>query len=182
MLRELSITGPKSHSSSVDASTADKVREKIRDRKRKEPPPVLPELELPLRKRSRVLPRRPGFRRKRDASASVRPSIPVTGAGKRFRPPIGTFRPPVMAKKPPAGAAAQAAPVGPSTVPVKPPQPVIPPAVVPPVARHKPAQATRVSDLASAGQEMGESAMEYGRAFMDWSFAANRGAAPTAPF
>ena len=38
------------------------------------------------------------------------------------------------------------------------------------------------TDLASAGQEMVESAMEYGRAFMDWSFAANRGAAPTAPF
>ncbi len=38
------------------------------------------------------------------------------------------------------------------------------------------------TDLASAGQEMVESAMEYGRAFMDWSFAVNRGAAPTAPF
>ena len=38
------------------------------------------------------------------------------------------------------------------------------------------------TDLASAGQEMVESAMDYGRAFMDWSFAVGRGAAPTAPF
>ena len=38
------------------------------------------------------------------------------------------------------------------------------------------------ADLASSGQEMVESAMNYGRAFMDWSFAVNRGAAPTAPF
>lgn len=38
------------------------------------------------------------------------------------------------------------------------------------------------TDLASCGQDMVESAMEYGRAFMDWSFAVNRGAAPTAPF
>lgn len=38
------------------------------------------------------------------------------------------------------------------------------------------------TDLASAGQEMVESAMNYGRAFMDWSFAVNRGAAPTSPF
>ena len=38
------------------------------------------------------------------------------------------------------------------------------------------------TDLASAGQEMVESAMDCGRAFMDWSFAVGRGAAPTAPF
>ena len=38
------------------------------------------------------------------------------------------------------------------------------------------------TDLASAGQDMVESAMDYGRAFIDWSFAVNRGAAPTAPF
>ena len=38
------------------------------------------------------------------------------------------------------------------------------------------------TDLASAGQEMAESAMDYGRAFMDWSFAVGRGTAPTAPF
>ncbi len=38
------------------------------------------------------------------------------------------------------------------------------------------------TDLASAGQEMVESAMDCGRAFMDWSFAVSRGSAPTAPF
>ena len=38
------------------------------------------------------------------------------------------------------------------------------------------------TDLASAGQEMVESAMDYGRAFMDWSFAVGRGSAPTAAF
>lgn len=38
------------------------------------------------------------------------------------------------------------------------------------------------TDLASAGQEMVESAMDCGRACMDWSFAVGRGAAPTAPF
>ena len=38
------------------------------------------------------------------------------------------------------------------------------------------------TDLASAGQEMVESAMDCGRASMDWSFAVGRGAAPTAPF
>ena len=38
------------------------------------------------------------------------------------------------------------------------------------------------TDLASAGQEMVKSAMEYGRAFMDWSFAVNRGSTPTAAF
>ena len=38
------------------------------------------------------------------------------------------------------------------------------------------------ADLASVGQEMVESAMDYGRAFMDWSFAVGRGAAPTAAF
>ncbi len=38
------------------------------------------------------------------------------------------------------------------------------------------------TDLTSAGQEMVESAMDYGRAFMDWSFAVGRGASPTAPF
>ena len=38
------------------------------------------------------------------------------------------------------------------------------------------------TDLASAGQEMVESAMGCGRAFMDWSFAVGRGATPTAPF
>ena len=38
------------------------------------------------------------------------------------------------------------------------------------------------TDLASCGQDMIESAMEYGRACMDWSFAVGRGAAPTAPF
>ena len=38
------------------------------------------------------------------------------------------------------------------------------------------------TDLASAGQEMVESAMDYGRACMDWSFAVGRGSAPTAAF
>ena len=38
------------------------------------------------------------------------------------------------------------------------------------------------TDLASASQEMVESAMDCGRAFMDWSFAVGRGATPTAPF
>ena len=38
------------------------------------------------------------------------------------------------------------------------------------------------TDLASAGQAMVESAMDYGRAFIDWSFAVGRGASPTAPF
>ena len=38
------------------------------------------------------------------------------------------------------------------------------------------------TDMATAGQDMVESAMDYGRAFMDWSFAVSRGAAPTAPF
>ena len=38
------------------------------------------------------------------------------------------------------------------------------------------------TDLASAGQDMVESAMTYGRAFMDWSFAVSRGSSPTAPF
>ena len=38
------------------------------------------------------------------------------------------------------------------------------------------------TDLASAGQEMVESAMDYGRAYMDWSFAVSRGSAPTAAF
>ena len=37
-------------------------------------------------------------------------------------------------------------------------------------------------DLASAGQETVESAMDYGRAFMDWSFAVSRGSTPTAAF
>lgn len=38
------------------------------------------------------------------------------------------------------------------------------------------------ADLAAAGREMVESAMDYGRACLDWSFAVGRGAAPTAPF
>ena len=38
------------------------------------------------------------------------------------------------------------------------------------------------TDLTSAGQEMVESAMDYGRAFMNWSFAVRRGSAPTAAF
>ena len=38
------------------------------------------------------------------------------------------------------------------------------------------------TDLASAGQEMVQDTMDYGRAFMDWSFAASRGSAPTAAF
>ncbi len=38
------------------------------------------------------------------------------------------------------------------------------------------------TDLASAGQEMVESAIDYGRAFMDWSLAVSRGSAPTAAF
>ena len=38
------------------------------------------------------------------------------------------------------------------------------------------------TDLAAAGQDMVESAMDYGRACLDWSFAVGRGAAPTAPF
>ena len=38
------------------------------------------------------------------------------------------------------------------------------------------------TDLATAGQTMVESAMDYGRAFMDWSFAVGRGSSPTAPF
>ena len=38
------------------------------------------------------------------------------------------------------------------------------------------------TDLAAAGQDMVESAMDYGRAYVDWSFAATRGAAPTAAF
>ncbi|MDE2786718.1 MAG: hypothetical protein OXL37_08650 [Chloroflexota bacterium] len=38
------------------------------------------------------------------------------------------------------------------------------------------------TDLASAGQDMVDSAMDYGRACMDWSFAVGRGASPTAPF
>jgi hypothetical protein len=38
------------------------------------------------------------------------------------------------------------------------------------------------TDMATAGQEVVESAMDYGRAFMDWSFAVGRGASPTAPF
>lgn len=38
------------------------------------------------------------------------------------------------------------------------------------------------TDLASAGQAMVESAMDCGRAFIDWSFAVGRGASPTAPF
>ncbi len=38
------------------------------------------------------------------------------------------------------------------------------------------------TDLASAGQEMVESAMNYGRAYMDWSFAVGRGSTPTAAF
>lgn len=38
------------------------------------------------------------------------------------------------------------------------------------------------TDLASAGQEMVDSAMDYGRAFTDWSFAVSRGSAPTAAF
>lgn len=38
------------------------------------------------------------------------------------------------------------------------------------------------TDLASAGQEVVESAMDCGRAYMDWSFAVSRGSAPTAAF
>lgn len=38
------------------------------------------------------------------------------------------------------------------------------------------------TDLASASQEMVEGALDYGRAFMDWSFAVGRGATPSAPF
>ncbi len=38
------------------------------------------------------------------------------------------------------------------------------------------------TDVATASQEMVESAMGYGRAFMDWSFAVSKGASPTAPF
>ena len=38
------------------------------------------------------------------------------------------------------------------------------------------------TDLASASQDMVDSAMDYGRAFTDWSFAVSRGSAPTAAF
>lgn len=38
------------------------------------------------------------------------------------------------------------------------------------------------TDLASCGQDMVESAMEYGRAYMDWAFAVSRGSTPTAAF
>lgn len=36
--------------------------------------------------------------------------------------------------------------------------------------------------LASCGQDMVDSAMEYGRAYMDWAFAVSRGSTPTAAF
>ena len=38
------------------------------------------------------------------------------------------------------------------------------------------------TDLASCGQDMVESAMEYGRAYMDWTFAVSRGSTPPAAF
>ena len=67
----------KSHSSSVDDATADKVRNKIRGMKQSQPSSPKKELELPINRRSRRVGRkvpRPHFRPSR---LPERPSIPT---------------------------------------------------------------------------------------------------------
>ena len=150
VLPDFGINDPKSHSSSLDDATADRVRDKIKDRKRAEPPAPMTELELPLRKRSRPIRGRRIGRNVRASAASLRPTIPVAGGGKSFRPPIGPFRPPVLSRPPtvrPAGLPRPPVLTPPLASSVAPPLP----AKSEPPPKPKPAQATRASDLAVGG-------------------------------
>ena len=165
VLPELGVRGLKSHSSSLDDTVAEKVRGKFRDRKRAVPPPPLPELKLPMHTRPRRVPKIRNTPASRTTAATVRPSIPVAGAGKGFRPPMSPFRPPVIARPPtpplaPKAVASQAAPPTPVVPPVVPPTgpgaaPPLPEAVKEP-PKLKPMESTRASDLAADGADKPE--------------------------
>ena len=100
VLPDFGVVEQKSHSSSLDEATANKIREKIRGQKRDESEALVQELELPLPKRPRVTASRVNVRNTRASSAFVRPSIPARSVGSLpFRPPVGVFRPPLQARK-----------------------------------------------------------------------------------
>ena len=134
VLPDFGVVEEKSHSSSLDEATANKIRDKIRGRKRDESEALVQELELPLPKRPRVTAGRINVRNARASSAFLRPSIPTSGIGSRpFRPPVGVFRPPLLLKKdesaePPAESEPQklTAESAPPVPPLQPPQRVEP--------------------------------------------------------
>ena len=91
----------KTHSSSVDDATANKIRDKLRQKKQDHLDASRAELELPLPERPRPIAGRGAPPPKgRALAASTLPSIRIGGGGaKPFRPPVGGFKPPLLKKK-----------------------------------------------------------------------------------
>ncbi len=98
LLPAVGVTGKKSHSSSIDETEAEKIRDKLRQKKQAGFDAPRAELELPLPERPRPSAARPSAATRRTAAA--RPSIRIGGGGtKPFRPPVGGLKPPLLPKK-----------------------------------------------------------------------------------
>ena len=151
-LPEAGVDPGKSHSSSLSAEEADRIRESIRKRaasaQQAEPEP---ELELPLRRKRRAIVDQsaPGSTH-RSATAAVRPTIKIGGGGATmFRPPLGggtrpgagvALRPPIQPKSSVPPSVSASPPIAPVTPPVAEPVPEVSP------PKPKPVEATAVVD------------------------------------
>ena len=156
ILQETGDDERRSHSSSLQPAEAETVRNRIRERKKNDPKPAVPELELPVPKRPRAAVSRTPSGVGRGTAASARPSIPVMPAGSQFRPPVKAFRPPILAKAPEASATAESAPATEKeTAPAAPEAAASPPAA-PSQAKPKPDAATRATDLQDPGLDKPE--------------------------
>ena len=154
VLPELGVEGVRSHSSSVDDAQAGQIREHIRRRAEGEKRPELePELELPLRRKRRVIiDQSAAGPAHRSTTAAVRPTIKIGGGGATlFRPPLGggtgpgvgaALRPPIQPKAQRPAAAAAVPPVAP---------PIAPPPPETAIQKSKPLEATALVDRVDDG-------------------------------
>ena len=131
LLSSFGVSGDKkTHSSSIDETAANRIRDELRRKKQDDRDASRADLDLPLPKRPRPSAGR-APEKGRATAAAGRPSIRIGGGGaKPFRPPVGGFRPPLLKKKEepagePSAATAEAAPAAGS--PLVPPPKMKPP-------------------------------------------------------
>jgi len=97
ILPDLGVTEKKTHSSSIDLDTAEKVRQRVRGQQEEtQEPEAEPELPPPP---PRVRPQ-PASGNQTSQAAPVRPRIPA-GGGTPIRPPVQALRPPLKKPAPP---------------------------------------------------------------------------------